>query len=180
LWEGNYDLWRVTAMVEKAFRLRMLGDLSVRVTGGAADDTAPYPFLFNMRGTWSDRFPLAVQNTFETMRPNEFVADRYAALHVRHDFGHLLWKGKGKFRPRPAVVGNAAWGGLAHPERHQGYAIKGLDDGYYEGGLQIDDLLGSGLSRIGVAGFYRMGPHAFPEPVDNITVKLTLRLALGG
>ena len=176
LWEGDLEVWRVNAMVEKTFRLRMLGDLSVRVMGGVADDKAPYPFLFDLRGSYSTKLPLATANTFETMRPNEFLADRYATVNVQHSFGHLLFKGK-KFKPVPVLVGNAGWGALSSPERHRGYTFKPLDQGYYEAGLRIDNLLKLGFTGFGVAAFYRLGPLAFSDPVDNLAVKLSMVLA---
>jgi hypothetical protein len=175
LWEGELEIWRINAMIEKTFRLRMLGDLSIRAIGGMAEANAPYAFLYNLRGTFSTRAPIATQNTFETMRPNEFLADRYVALHVRHSFGNLLFK-REKFRPVPVVVANAAWGALDKPEVHDGFTFSELNSGYYEAGLQIDNLLRSGFSSFGIGAFYRLGPNAFPDPLDNLAVKLTLGL----
>lgn len=175
LWEGEIETWRVNAMVEKTFRVRLLGDLSVRAMAGMADELAPYPFLFNLRGSYSTKLPLATANTFETMRPNEFLADRYASVNVQHSFGHLLFKGK-KFQPIPVLVGNAGWGTLAAPERHRGYTFKPFDKGYYEAGLRIDNLLKMGFTSFGVAAFYRLGPLALEDPLDNLAVKLSLTL----
>ena len=176
LWEGDREFWRVNAMVEKTFRIRLVGDLSVRAMGGLADDSAPYPFLFNMRGSYSTKLPIGTQNTFETMRPNEFLADRYATLHLRHSFGNLLYKGK-KFRPVPIIVANAGWGALSHPERHRGYTFNAMDDGFYEAGLQIDALLRSGISGFGVGAYYRFGPNSLPDAMDNLALKLTVGFA---
>jgi hypothetical protein len=175
LWGGDRSLWRVNAMVEKAFRLRMLGTLSLRVMGGMADDTAPYPFLFNLRGTWSTRLPVATQNTFQTMRPNEFLADRYVAVFLQHSFGHLLFQWR-KFRPVPSVVANAGWGSLAHPEYHRGYTFSTLQDGYYEAGLQLDGLLRIGVSNFGAGAYLRRGPNALPQLSDNLALKLSMTL----
>lgn len=175
LWDGELEIWRINAMIEKTFRLRMLGDLSIRAMGGMAEANAPYAFLYNLRGTFSTRAPIATQNTFETMRPNEFLADRYVALHVRHSFGNLLFK-REKFRPVPVVVANAAWGALDKPGVHDGFTFSELNSGYYEAGLQIDNLLRSGFSSFGVGAFYRLGPNAFPDAMDNLAVKLTLGL----
>jgi hypothetical protein len=180
LWQGQYDIWRVSAQLDKTFHIRMLGHLSWRVMGGMADTKAPYPFLFNLRGTWNDGFPLAANNSFEVMRPNEFTADRYVAVHMRHHFGNLLYKGKGKFKPEPVLVGSAVWGRLEHGERHHGYAVQAPEEGYYEAGLQIENVLNLGLMRLGVGAFQRMGREAFPEPVDNLTVKLVLGFAVPG
>ncbi|HMC96821.1 MAG TPA: DUF5686 family protein, partial [Flavobacteriales bacterium] len=173
LWGGDVEVWRVNAMIEKTFRIRLLGDLSVRAMGGVADQEAPYPFLFDLRGSYYPRIPLATANTFETMRPNEFLADRYATLNVQHSFGHLLFKAK-KFQPVPVLVANAGWGGLSEPERHRGYTFKPLDQGYYEAGLRIDGILKMGFSSFGVGAFYRLGPQAFDDPEDNLAVKLSL------
>ncbi len=173
LWDGEWEVWRVNAMVEKTFRLRMMGDLSLRVMGGMAEEGTPYPFLFNLRGTYSTKVPIGTANTFETMRPNEYLADRYVAIHARHSFGNLLFKGK-KFRPVPVLLANAAWGALSSPERQQGYTFSELEGGFYEGGIQLDNLLRSGFVGFGAGFYYRLGPNAFPDPSDNMAVKLTM------
>lgn len=175
LWQGELALWRVNAMLEKTFRLRMLGELSLRAMAGIAEPTAPYAFLYNLRGTFDRQVPVAAQYSFETMRPNEFLADRYAALHLRHSFGNLLFKGK-KFRPVPVLVANAAWGALDAPERHRGFTFTPLRQGYYEAGIQLDNLLRSGFTGLGVGAFYRLGPYSLPNAWDNLAVKVTLGL----
>lgn len=175
LWGGELDLWRVDAMIEKSFRLRMLGELSVRAMGGIADDRSPYAFLYNLRGTNDPKLPIGARNTFETMRPNEFLADRYAALHLRHSFGNLLFKGK-KWKPVPVIVANAAWGAINRPERHRGYGFMPMADGFYEAGLQIDNLLRSGFTGFGIGAYWRFGPQAMPEPMDNLALKATIGL----
>jgi hypothetical protein len=176
LWGGEYDLWRVSGQLEKTFRIRMVGDLTLRAMGGMALETAPYPFLFNMRGSNDGRVPLATQFTFETMLPNEFAADRFVALHLRHSFGHLLFEWKG-FAPVPVVVASAAWGALSEPGLHRGYALRSAEEGFYEAGLQIDDLLKLNTSGFGVGAFYRMGTYAFPEAADNVVLKATMSLS---
>lgn len=175
LWDGDLELWRVNAMLEKTFRLRMLGETGLRLMAGMADPRAPYPYLYNLRGTFDPNLPVAAQNTFETMRPNEFLADRYLSVHLRHSFGNLLFKGR-KFRPVPVLVANAAWGALDEPERHRGYTFTPISGGYYEAGLQIDNLLRSGFTGFGVGAYYRLGPNSLPDAADNLAVKLTLGL----
>lgn len=176
LWEGEWDTWRVDAMIEKTFKIRLLGDLSLQLLAGVADDQAPMAFLYNMRGTYSRRYPLSSTNVFETMRPNEFLADRYVAFHLKHGFGKLLFETK-HFRPRPAVVSSVAFGGLAHPGNHEGLDFTPLREGYYESGLLIENLLRFGFTSFGVGAFYRYGPYALPDTGDNLAVKLTVGYA---
>lgn len=173
LWEGEWDITRVDAMVEKTFHIRLVGDLVLRLMGGAADATAPMPFLYDLRGINGEgQFLVAGDKVFETMRPNEFLADRYVAFHLRHSFGTLLVKGK-HFHPQPSIVGAAAYGALDHPELHQGLAFSPLSDGFYEAGLRIDGLLGT----LGAGVFYRFGPYAFANSGDNFVFKLSTTLA---
>jgi hypothetical protein len=178
LWEGDRSLWRIDLMVEQRLRLRMAGELGLRLMAGIADPLAPYAWLFNLRGSFSTRVPVATAGTFETMRPNEFLADRYVALHARHSFGHLLAGGK-RFKPVPVAVANAAWGALEHPERHRGYTATAFRGGYYEAGVQVDNLLVSGITGIGVGAYWRFGPLALPEALDNLAVKATIGFAMG-
>jgi hypothetical protein len=58
--------------------------------------------------------------------------------------------------------------------------VQAPEEGYYEAGLQIENVLNLGLMRLGVGAFQRMGREAFPEPVDNLTVKLVLGFAVPG
>ncbi len=176
LWQGEWDTWRVDAMVEKTFKLRLLGDLSMRLMGGVADADAPMAFLYNLRGTYSRRIPLASTNVFETMQPDEFLADRYVAFHLKHSFGKLLIDTK-HFKPRPAIVSSVAFGEMSHPENHQGLSFTPMRQGYYESGLLIENLLRFGVTSFGVGGFYRYGPYAFPEASENVAVKATLGFA---
>lgn len=176
LWGGDTELWRVNAQVDKTFRMRMLGDLHLRLIGGMADPRAPYPFLFNLRGTFLQRLPLTVNNTFETMAPNEFLADRYAALHLRHSFGELLFGWK-DFKPVPSIVYNGAVAALSEPQLHRGYSFKEVDEAYHEVGLQLDRLLVSGFTSLGASAYHRFGPNQLPEARDNFAFKVLLGMA---
>ena len=169
LWEGEWDYWRVNAMVEKTFRIRLLGSLGVRVLGGMSDAGAPLPFLQNLRGTNGEAdLLLSADNTFETMRPNEFLADRYVSVHVKHSFGHLLVKTK-HFKPVPVVLTSVAIGDMSRPERHVGLAFRPMEHAFIESGLRVDGL----FMNLGIGVFYRYGIYALPEPKDNFVYKLS-------
>lgn len=178
LFGGDTEVWRVNAALDKTFHLRLFGDLSMRLMGGIADPDAPYTYLYNLRGTNGNAqreestLLISADNTFQTMVANEFLADRYAAFHLKHSFGTLLVKGK-HFKPRPGIVYNAAVGGLSKPELHRGYTFSGIGSPFLEGGVVVDGL----LSNLGVGVFYRHGEHAFAEAADNFVFKLSSSFA---
>jgi hypothetical protein len=171
LYDGELDTWRVNAMVNKTFRIKLLGRLSLRVLGGMADPKAPMPFLYNLRGMNGEGLLAAGENAFETMVPNEFLADRYLTFHLRHSFGNLLMKTK-RFRPEPSLVYNAAIGELSEPALHRGLSFREPSAGFHEAGLRIDKI----YSTLGLGVYYRFGPLAFAEPSKNVVAKLCLAL----
>jgi hypothetical protein len=174
LWEGELETWRVNASLDKVFHIRLVGDLSLRLMGGIADPDAPYSYLYNLRGTNGGgtkddpALLLAADNTFQTMVANEFLADRYAAFHLKHSFGTLLVKGK-HFKPRPGIVYNAAMGGLSNPQNHQGLSFTPLKDPFLEAGVVVDGL----LSSVGLGVYYRHGAYALEQQSDNFVFKIT-------
>lgn len=175
LWEGEQQWWRVAAQVGKSFRTRRMGTPSVRVMAGVADATAAYPFLFNMRGSRGDGWWVNTPYAFETMVPGEFLADRFVVLHYRHSFGKLLLKTK-KWQPLPTIVTSTGWGALDHPANHRGYDFRSMEDGFFESGAEI--LFRNNLSALGFGVYWRYGPYALPDAMDNLYLKLALGIGI--
>ena len=84
----------------------------------------------------------------------------------------MLFKG---IKPSAVLVTRAAWGDLEKPEQHVGLDYKTLRDGYFESGIELNQI----YKFIGLSGFYRYGPNQLPRLEDNISVKLTVLLNLG-
>ncbi|MFZ1686236.1 MAG: DUF5686 family protein [Flavobacteriales bacterium] len=175
LWGGEHEWWRASLMTEKSFRTRRFGTSSMRIMAGMADTEAPYPFLFNMRGTRGKGLWVNTPYAFETMAPGEFLADRFVVLHYRHSFGKLLLKTK-KWQPVPSIVSSAGIGALDHPENHIGYDFHSMEKGLFESGVEL--LFKNQLSALGLGLYYRYGDYALPEAVDNLYLKLAIGIGI--
>lgn len=172
LLDGEFDYWHFDLKFEKKFKLPRWGEPSFKVLAGYVDGNVPYTQLFNMRGTNSG-FNVAASGTFETMHVNEFLADRYAAIFLRHDFKDLLIRW-GKFHPHFILVTNVGIGALNNPQVHGGITFNTMEDGYFESGLQIDHLIRYGPIGAGIGAFYRYGPYSYKDFDDNVALKLTI------
>jgi hypothetical protein len=65
-------------------------------------------------------------------------------------------------------------GNLQKPEQHVGVDYKTLNEGYFESGIELNQIFkGLGLT------FYRYGPNQLPKFENNIAVKLSYVLNLG-
>jgi hypothetical protein len=176
LLEGDFDYNRYDLKVEKSFYIKYLGETSLKLAAGYVDADIPYTNLYNGHGAYRV-FTIFAENSFATMRMNEFLSNKYAAVYFTHNFESLLYKGK-KFKPELAVATNVAFGNLDYKNSHINVDYKTLEKGYYESGLQFNKLLNLKLYTVGLAFYYRYGPYTLPDGWDNLAVKFTLKFAL--
>jgi len=80
-----------------------------------------------------------------------------------------------KIRPSMVLVTRMAWGNLEHPEQHAGIEYKTLNKGFFESGMELNQI----YKGFGLTGFYRYGPNQLAHFEDNITIKLSFILNLG-
>ncbi len=169
---GQYAYNRYELKIKKSFFMKDLGTTHLLFQAGYIDGNLPYCNLFNGIGSYR-QITIECPNSFETMRMNEFLSNRYAALFFSHSFGKLLFRFK-KFSPEPAIVTNACIGSLNNPDNHYNVVIHTLDKGYIESGLMINSILKTGLYGIGIGAFYRYGYYSLPTFNENMAYKLVL------
>ena len=80
-----------------------------------------------------------------------------------------------KVKPSLVLVSRMAWGNLRKPEQHVGLDYKTLDKGYFESGIELNQI----YNGLGLGGFYRYGPNQLSKFQDNIAVKISFVLNLG-
>jgi hypothetical protein len=173
---GNFDFIRIEARISKTFETRRMGDSKIQISGGMVSGEVPYSRLFAGRGSYK-HFSIETENSFATMRFNEFLSERFISLYFKQDFGRLLIHGE-IFRPRIAVVNNIGFGWLDDIDDHNNVDIRTLEKGYYECGLLINNLINYKMFGYGLGIFYRYGPYSFSRIKDNFALKLTLSLNL--
>lgn len=172
---GDFEYNRYDLKVEKSFYTNYLGKTSLRLMAGYVDSDIPYTNLYNGNGSYR-QFTIYAPNSFGTMRMNEFLSNKYVALYFQHDFEKLLFKGK-VFRPEFGIATHVAFGWLDFPENHYDVTYSTMEQGYYESGLLINNLLNLRIYSLGLGAFYRYGPYTLPNGWDNLGAKFTLRFA---
>jgi len=139
----------------------------------------PYNQLYAASGIGRGFQWVEIPNTFQTMDIYEFLSDRFIHVFFEHNFGALLLKHK-NFKPEISLAQNIAWGDLQKPELHNGFDFKTLEDGFFESGLRIDNLLRFNYVNImymGIGGgiYYRWGKNALPTFEENLGYRARLR-----
>lgn len=112
-------------------------------------------------------------NDFETMYFNEFFSNKFAFFQVKHSFNRI--KISKKFSPSFMLVSRFGFGSLQDKERHLGLNFKTLENGYFESGVELNEI----YKGIGICGFYRYGPNKLPDFEDNVAFRISYILNLG-
>jgi hypothetical protein len=157
---------------------RRIGKTTYQVLAGKVDGDVPYSRLFDGRGHLrkNSDFNAASMNCFETMTMNEFANSSFISGFFRHDFGSFF-KIK-KFSPRFVIIQNTLLGRMkeANLQNQRGISFKQANKGYFESGLQVNNLLAVKSGGYGIGIYYRSGYYAFSEWRYNLALKLSFSL----
>lgn len=176
VYDSDLQYTKYEAMITKSFTIRNLGITSLSVKAGYTADDIPYIYLYNGYGSYYP-FTIEAQNTFGTMRMNEFLSSEFAYLFFRHNFKSLLFKAKW-FQPQLIVVTNIGYGSLAHKISHNSLQFNTMEKGYYESGLLINNILKLQYTTLGVGVLYRYGTYSLDKNIDNFAFKLSFGYSL--
>jgi len=178
---SEFDYNKLEIAIEKTIVSKNIGKTYLRFESGFIDRTIPFGLLFSAEGSFSKDLPVLVKNSFQTIRPNEFLSDKYLNFYFSHNFGSLLFK-TSNFKPQLSLHQNYGLGYLSNPEFHSLVEFDTKENGYFESGIQIDNLIKLNYFDIaylgfGAAVFYRYGYYSFDKIADNFAFKLSITLS---
>ncbi len=175
--EANISFNRIDMKASWSVFNKLFGKTNLILHCGFIDNDAPYSELFNGRGSAGESFSVFSGGSFVTMKPSEFLSDRYASLFIEHNFGKLLMRTK-ILEPDLSVVLNTGIGSLANQTRHEMINFKTMEHGYFETGLLISNIIKSSFSGIGAGIFYRMGANGLATSKENLMFRLSLKYSI--
>jgi hypothetical protein len=171
--EGELEYSRLNAMVEKTFKTGALGTLGFQLEGGRTWGEVALSFLYNAKGTFTQgELGFSTPYAFQTMFTNEFQAREYFNFHLIYQFSTPLYQHE-KSAPKVSVTHSLGMGRLEPSERHLDFQTKDYEKGFFESGLELNNLYVSGFSGFGIGAYYRHGAYAFPEFKNNLAIKVT-------
>ncbi len=177
IFNSELDYERIDLKVDYRHICRTRGAFSIQLQTGYINGRLPYTLLYNNKGSYGGSFVLSSANTFETMRLNEFVSNKYAALFLCWNTGKLFPKNP-IVNPQLELAHHTGIGSYRHTGDNYSLAIKTMDKVYLESGLRLQNLLGSGLGGFGIGAFYRYGFYEFSRFRDNLALKLCISFNL--
>jgi hypothetical protein len=176
---NDFDFGKIDTRIEYEKKYLNGQKSAVLLQAGYAFGALPLTHLYNTspnnltKDKLLQRITIAGKNSFETMYFNEFFSSEYVMLQLKHGFKRVeIFR---KVKPSLILVTRMAWGNLEHPERHIGIEYKTLDKGFFESGIELNQI----YKGFGLTGFYRYGPNQLPRFEDNLAVKLSFVFDFG-
>lgn len=172
----GYDYVRTELKIEKTIDTRRVGQMHIQFAGGYVAGEVPAMRLFTGRANalGKDILKVSAFNAFETMLMNEVLCNQYASLYLQQDLGSFFriksWS------PRFSISQASMWGSLAGKNEHKGLNTSDAQNGFFEAGLKLSELLRFSTGSYGAGGFYRFGPFADANWKKNVFVKLNVGL----
>ena len=152
------------------FPLSNLGTTTILLRGGLMTNDAPMIEHFNGYGSYVGNFSLAAPWSFATMQLNEFASTRFAAVHVRHDFSAWMFPENNKTKPALIFAQNIGFGWLDDKYKNQ-FHFRDYCKGFYESGIELNNLLRIGAISWGAGIYYRYGPYRLNPIHENFAYK---------
>ncbi|HWS00324.1 MAG TPA: hypothetical protein VN249_06880, partial [Prolixibacteraceae bacterium] len=173
LLESDYQYTKIEGKGKFQVRLSALGTTSVMVRAGKIYNTSPITEWFNGYGSYSGAFTILAPYSFATMRLNEFSADKYTSLHVRHSFGTGYIPANFFIRPELVLAQNLGFGTLQQRFSDATGAVD-YKDGFFESGIELNKILNTSIVALGFGTYYRYGPYKLSTENLNFAYKFTL------
>jgi len=179
--KSSYEYNRIEATIDFTAYNGRIGQSTFRLASGFIDRSLPYGLLFTGEGSKDSDIPLLINNSFQALKPYEFLSDKYVRLFYSHNFGSLLINTK-RFKPQFVIVQNSGSGGLRSASDHE-IDFKTPDKIYLESGLIINNIvkikyMNLFYFNLGVGGFYRYGSYGLANSSDNLALKLAMSVSL--
>ena len=174
---GNYTYDKYDFKINKKFLLSTIGYANVQVSSGVVNGVVPLFKEYNTPANFWGTYPIAAQNNFETVRINEFFDSRYINVFYKQTFAWHPYKNQVS-APVCSIREDIGYGQLNNITLNSGLSYKTMNKGYYESGLQIDNILLSSFSGIGIGIYYRYGPYSLDGFRNNLAIKLSFNSIL--
>ena len=176
--DGTFEYNKIEAKVYKTFLNRIFGKTYLQLFAGYIDGSVSKLDLYNGHGSYSTRIFLEADNSFNTMKLNEFYVDKFAHCFFKQTFGKIPIN-MGFFNPRISLMQSVGFGFLSDKNQNelQEYKLQSYEKGYFETGLLLDNILDiKSFSSLGLGIFYKYGEYASNKPANNIFFKASVRI----
>ena len=154
----DFTYQKYEVQIHQDIKINPSNTTSIRIKAGQIDGDVPATLLYSTFGSYKT-VGLEIPYSMATMRLNEFAANRFAIVNLKHKLSLLLNK-PGRFKPEINLTTNIGVGDAPAGT----YSFK---KGYYESGIFFNNLFSQFIAKYGFGIHYRYGPYRLNRGIDN-------------
>jgi len=154
----DFTYQKYEVQIHQDIKINPSNTTSIRIKAGRIDGDIPATLLYSAFGSYKT-VGLEIPYSMATMRLNEFAADRFAIVNLKHKLSLLLNK-PGRFKPEINLTTNIGIGDAPA----NAYSF---NKGYYESGIFFNNLFRQLVAKYGFGIHYRYGPYRLNRGIDN-------------
>ena len=175
LFKTEHSYNRLLVSYLQNFQMQHYGTLHLFSQLGYVDSDVPYSRLFATVGTGNMWYYF--RNSFMTIKPHEFVSDRFANLCVSFQFARPFWHLKYS-KPKAMLQINGIVGTAKNTLSIDGMPLQAPEKGILEPCVAINDIITYSYITLGVGYAYRISAYNSIYEKENMAVFLTIGLNL--
>ncbi len=165
----NFTYRKYEFQIDQDIKINPSNTTTIRIKAGLIDGDISATLLYSAFGSYKT-VGLEIPYSMATMRLNEFAADRFAIVNLKHKISLLLNK-PGRFKPEINLTTNIGIGDAPT----KAYSFK---KGYYESGIFFNNLFRQLIAKYGFGIHYRYGPYRLNRGIDNWAFNLGIEFML--
>lgn len=172
LLQSNYSFNKVNLSFQKSIITKYYGKTNLFITASFTDKTLPLWGMHAFTSGLNNEYVFSA-NSFSTMPFNTFYASSHLSVFLNHNFGKLLIRTK-KIEPEFVLHHNFCFGWLNSNSTVSNREIVTPQNGYFESGLMVNNIINLKLYSLGLGAFYTYGEYASKDFYRNIAAKWVL------
>ncbi len=169
--ESNYSFNKLNLTFQKSFTTKYYGKTNLFLTASYTDKVLPMWGMHAFSSGLNKEYVYST-NSFSTMPFNLFYASSHISVFLNQNFGKLLIRSK-KFEPEFVVHQNFCFGWQSPNQIISNREMIIPENGFFESGLMINNILNLKLYSLGIGVFYSYGEYSSKDIYSNIAAKWT-------
>lgn len=178
--DRGYNYHKILFSARHYYKIAGLGQSNIHLKAGYVSENVPLFALIEGEGSYDANIAFIFDGYFQNIAPSEFYNNVFTGLFFKHNFGPVV-RINPVVKPELVLAHNMGWGDLYQEQNHAYMEFKGMEKGYFESGVIIQNVLMQSFLNtfylgIGGGAFYKYGAYASNKPANNFAYKISIKL----
>jgi hypothetical protein len=181
LFNSNCNYLKLSLSLSKSFIIRNLGTTNINIESSLLNGNVPITRLFTGNGSYYEKNPYYISQSFNTMGLYEFSCNRFINVFISNNFGNILFNTKYS-KPELYIIQHSGISYLTDNQQERYPGAIPYDKGYFESGVLLNNILrfnfvNAAYFGFGGGAFIKYGYYFDDDLKNNFAYKFSVSLS---